>query len=592
MDLKKFFSELKRRNVYKVAITYAITSWLLAQIIALAADTFGAPDWVTKIVFVVLVIGFPIALILAWAFEMSPQGMIRTSSSTAQVNPYQVNKKKSFASNLIIGILAVALIGQFAYNKYSVKTPLLVTNIEKTIAVLPFINLSNDPNQEYFSDGMMEEILKHLVKIKKLKVTSRTSSMQFKMSAKSLKEIGNELGVRYLLEGSVRKYEDEVRISTQLIEVESDMNLWSKSYDRKLVDIFSIQSDIAKNVAAELSMVLSPREIEQIDKRGTENLEAYNFYLKGRHFFHQRTQGSEKLKKCVEYFEKSLSLDPSYAIAYAGLADALMQLAWREWDFDPLNASERITKAKDYVRKALEIDPNLAEAQAVLGFITCFFDWQWEEGGKILEKAIELSPNYSTAHQYYSEYLSVTRQTDAARVEINKAIELNPFSMQLHFLSSVYYYNQQKFGEALIEVLKVKELDNNFSLYWNLFYIYWEQGKEEKAIQQLKHLWSVDSYLVEHIKFLDDIYSKNGMNGVIKWWMSFEENRNPNGPHYIAMNYGAIGENELALEYLERAFELGGPNLPSMKNNRMFASIQSNPRFISMLEQMGLVEEK
>ena len=290
---------------------------------------------------------------------------------------------------------------------------------------------------------------------------------------------------------------------------------------------------------------------------------------------------------------KSLSLDPSYAMAYAGLADAHMHLAWREWNFDHLNASERITKAKEYIRKAQEIDPNLAETQAVLGYITCMFDWQWEEGGKILEKAIELSPNYSTAHQYYAEYLQVTRQSDAARVEINKAMELNPFSMILHGISSGFYYNEQKLDEALIEVLKVKELDNNnFNLYWNLFYIYREQGKEEKAIQQLKHLWSMDSYLVEHIKFLDDIYSKNGMNGVIKWWMSFEENKNPNNPHYIAMNYGAIGENELALEYLERAFELGGPNQPSINNNRMFASIRSNPRFISMLEQMGLVEEK
>ena len=166
MDLKKFFSELKRRNVYKVAITYAIVAWLILQIGSVVFETIKTPEWVMQVLLFFVVIGFPIALILAWAFEMSPQGMIRTSSSTARVNPYKADKKKSFASNLVIGILAIALIGQFAYNKYSVKTPLLVTNMEKTIAVLPFINLSNDPNQEYFSDGMMEEILKHLVKIK------------------------------------------------------------------------------------------------------------------------------------------------------------------------------------------------------------------------------------------------------------------------------------------------------------------------------------------------------------------------------------------------------------------------------------------
>jgi tetratricopeptide (TPR) repeat protein len=374
--------------------------------------------------------------------------------------------------------------------------------------------------------------------------------------------------------------------------VETDINLWSQSYDRKLVDIFDIQSEIAKNVASELSMILSPTEIEQIDKRGTKNLEAYNFYLQGRHFFHRRTDGYEELKKSIEYFEKSLAIDTLYAVAYAGLADANFLLAWRDSNVSSLNGSERVTNTKEYVRKALEIDPNLGEAHAVLGMMTCYFDWEWVEGGKILEKAIEISPNYSTAHQYYSEYLDAIRQSDAARLEINKALDLNPLSITLLQISSSHYFNEQKLDEALREVLKAKELDSNQPVvYWKMFHIYKEQGKEEKAIQQLKHLWSMDSSLAKHIKLMDDIYAENGMNGVVKWWMSFEENKNPNNPHYIAMNYAVIGEDKLALDWLERAFDLGGLHLPGMNNNRMFKNIRSDPRFISMLDRMGLVRE-
>ena len=179
------------------------------------------------------------------------------------------------------------------------------------------------------------------------------------------------------------------------------------------------------------------------------------------------------------------------------------------------------------LQKALEINSNLAEAYTVLGMMTCFFDWQWEEGRKILEQAIELSPNFSVARQYYSEYLDATQQTDAARVQINKALVLNPLSIMQLQLSSGYYFSEGKFDEALNEVLKAKDLNsNNPGVYWVMFHIYKEQGKEGKAMQQLKHLWAMDSSKVEHIEFLDDVYAKNGMNTVVNWWMGFEEKKN------------------------------------------------------------------
>ncbi len=286
MDLKKFFSELKRRNVYKVALTYAIVAWLLIQIASVVLDAIKSPEWVMQVFLFFMAIGFPIALILAWAFEMSPQGMIRTSSSASQVNPYKAGKKKPFTSNLIIGILIFALIGQFAYNKYSVNSPFSVTKLEKTIAVLPFHN--DSPNEEnlYFCNGMVEEILNSLQKISDLKVKSRTSIEKYRNLSRNLKIIAKELDVNYVLEGSVRKLGEDLRITVQLINAQTGNHLWSETYDGNYTQkIFDFQADIAKKIAASLDAIITPKEEKDINKIPTKNLEAHNLYLNGRFFW-------------------------------------------------------------------------------------------------------------------------------------------------------------------------------------------------------------------------------------------------------------------------------------------------------------------
>jgi len=456
MDLKKFFFELKRRNVYKVALTYAITSWILAQIVALAADTFGAPDWVTKIVFVILVIGFPIALILAWAFEMSPTGMIRTSSSAAQTNPSQANKKKPFAIYLIIGILAVALIGQFAYNKYAVKKQVLATNMEKTIAVLPFHNDSSNEENLYFCNGMVEEILNSLQKISELEVKSRTSVEKYRNPSRNLKLIAKELDVNYILEGSVRKSGDDLRITSQLINAQTGNHLWSETYDGKYSErIFEFQTDIAKKIAGSLNAIITPTEEERINKIPTSNIVAYDLILKAReeHRKYWNSGDTLSLNKAELLYDKVMKLDPEYAPSWIYKGSIYFD---RRGLTDDYFKESYLDSVIWYCDKALSYDSNSDHAYLLRGMA-------YHSRGEI-DKAIE---NYK------------------------KALELNRndhevLRMTLWMLGSIYMYKNE-FSKAIPLLEEAATLGKKSNSFKNLMlsrlgmaYIHLGEFKEAK----------------------------------------------------------------------------------------------------------------
>jgi tetratricopeptide (TPR) repeat protein len=405
--------------------------------------------------------------------------------------------------------------------------------------------------------------------------------MQYRNTEKTSPQIAEELGVAFLLEGGVQTVGGKVRINAQLIDAVQDKHVWSENYDRELADIFAIQSEIAQKIASQLKAVLTPQEIEQIDKQRTDNLEAYNSYLMGRYFWNKRTEQS--LKKSVEYFEQALAADPEYALAHAGLADAYLILVWRVW----LPKEEGLPMAKEHAIKALEIDPNLGEAHATLGSIV-LLEWQWQEAETELLKAIELNPNYATGRQYYSEYLHATGQPEEARKQINLALELDPLSLVIHGVSSSQYYNEGELDMALKENLKVLEFDQNRAgPYWKMFIIYREQGRDEEAFKHLKKSWSLNGSQ-EYAELTEDIYAKTGIDGVIRWWMDEEVNKSPNNPVFIAWHYAILGEKDLALGWLERAFELHSNLLVGLKGDRTFESLRSEPGFIALLEKMGL----
>jgi TolB-like protein len=445
---------------------------------------------------------------------------------------------------------------------------------------LPFANLSNDPEQEYFSDGIVEAILDHLFKIGELKVTSGTSTKRYKSTELSVKEIGRELGVSSILEGSVEKIGNNVRVIAQLIDARTDVHLWSETYDRNISDIFSIQSEVAQNVARELKATLTSKEKGQIEKNQTNNMEAYNLYLRGRFFWNQRSEGGQK--KSIEYFEKSVALDPDYALAYAGLADAYFILTYYGWLSNP----EGYIKAKEYALRALEIDKNLAEAHASLGWLLFWGEWKWEDARKELKLAIELNPNYANAHQYYSELLDILRENEEAREQINMALELDPLSPAMNTNNAIYFYHEGNLKKSLEVCRRLEEIDNpKYSgVYWDYFPIYWRYGENVKAVEALQKSLPGDTLTIK------EVYNKSGINGIFNWLIEKELNKSKPNPWLLASLYSRQGKNEEALNWLEEALKENLTILPYINNDPDFDNVRSEPRFQAIIKKMGLSE--
>src|SRR4029450_4893844 len=360
--MNSFFHELKQRKVYRVALGYAVVAWLVVQIASTVLPTFHVPEWVLQALTVMVALGFPVALVLAWAFDVTPSGVEKTSEGVGTV---AARNRRNVWLLAVVGLLIAALaIGSYwlwhpwrnasaaklvttstASESPTVARPALP---EKSVAVLPFDNLSRDPDNAYFAEGIQEEILTRLAKIAGLKVISRTSTQRFQSKPGNLAEIAKQLGVANILEGSVQKAADHVRVNVQLINALTEEHLWADTYDRKLTDIFAVESEIAKSIADTLNAKLTGAEARAIAKHPTENPEAHELYLKGRFFWNKRT-GTD-LKTAIQYFNQAIEKDPNYALAYAGLADAYALLP----AYGAASSSETFPRAEAAAKKALE----------------------------------------------------------------------------------------------------------------------------------------------------------------------------------------------------------------------------------------------
>jgi TolB-like protein len=499
-----------------------------------------------------------------------------------QVFETKSSPKKNLKTKIIAGsliLLAVIVLGYFIVPKLfkpSVK-------LEKSIAVLPFKNLSSDEEQLWFSDGITDVIISQLSKISDLRVLGRTSTLKYRDEQKTISEIGAELGVNFIIEGTVQRQENKIRISVQLIRVLNENHIWSDIYDREWKDIFEIQSDIAQRIAGELKTVLTPKEKELIEKPQTQNPEAYNLYLQGRFFWNKRSE--DGFKKSVEYFEKSIAEDPDYALAYSGLADAYFKQAW--WGWSP--RLEGYARAKELVLRALDIDRNLAEAHSTLGDILCWSEWKWEEARKELIYAIELNQNYAIAHSNYSELLDILGQDEEARLQINLALGLDPLFPMLHATSAVFYYHEGKFKESMNECLKIQELDPDYiSAYWICFYVYVRMGNDLKAVEELQKIMQKDTLNIRNVTIVKEVYSKSGINGLLNWLNELQFNYLP--PFTLARNYAMLDKKEEALDLLEKALKGNFPYIPRINNDPDFNNLRSDPRFQEIIDKMGLSE--
>lgn len=460
MKIKAFIDELKRRNVFRVATAYAIAGWLIIQVFATIAPQLGFPDWIAPLVTTLVLIGFPLALIFAWAFELTPEGIQK--SNDVEITESVTASTGKTLNRIIISVLSVALIFLLTERIFFAESTLLEKDqleAEKaSIAVLPFVNMSSDEENEYFSDGLSEELLNAIAKVEDMQVAGRTSSFKFKGQNENLKLIGEELGVSNILEGSVRKDGSRLRITAQLIRVEDGFHIWSETYDRELTvsDIFDIQEEISRHVLEELKVRLLPEEDAQLSSRPTQDIEAYEAYLRGKQLL--RNRQPEEIKEAIEHFNRAITMDPGFALAYAERAIAYHQLSFYGNDLSYPEAKPLIRQSAE---QALALDSELGMAHAAMAR-SYFNDLDISKTIASYEKAIELEPNNAMILMWYAGIIGNTEPEKEIEL-YEKAIELDPLHPLL--LSRMMTINHRKGDmEAAISLYeKNVRLNPNYS---------------------------------------------------------------------------------------------------------------------------------
>jgi len=585
VKIDNFFAELKRRNVYKVAVAYAVVAWLLLQAASIFLPAFDAPPWVMKIFIIVIIFGFPVALILSWAFEITPEGIKLESEIEPSKSVTRRTGRKIVAVTIALAVVAAGL---FVYQLVRSKSdtpgaPITAVIANKSIAVLPFDNLSRDPDNAYFCEGVQDEILTRLAKVADLKVISRTSTQHFKSTPDNLPQIAKQLGVAHILEGSVQKASDQVRVNVQLINALTDAHLWADTYDRKLTDIFAVESDIAKTIAETLQARLSGSEKSLIAKTPTVNPGAYELYLKGRFFWNKRT--GDDLRKSIDYLKQAIAKDPGYALAYAALADSYGILRF----YGGASPDESIVPAAAAANKALELDDSLAEAHASLGLIATE-ELELHRGVSELERAVQLNPNYATAHHWLSLALTALGQSDRSVAELKRALELDPLSMVINADLSIGYLYARRYDEAEAQARKTLEIDpRSFLAHYYLGMALQLKGRLKEAIPEFQKAVELnhDPY---SMSMLVQGYARNGQTDEARKLLARlnEMAKSAQVPEYaFALAYTSLGEKDRAIEALEHGFAGGNKSyLFLLPGDPLLDDLRGDPRFEALVKKI------
>ncbi len=486
-----FIKELKRRNVIRVAIAYAVAAWILIEITATTFPVLKLPDWSVTLVTVLVLIGFPLALIFAWAFELTPEGLKREHEVDRSESITHITGRK--LDFIIIGVMAVAiayfLADKFVWVDEEPATTIAVSEERPSVAVLPFANRSANQDDVFFVDGIHDDLLSHISKIGSIKIISRTSVLQYRDTTKTIPQIAKELGVATVLEGGVQRAGEQVRINVQLIDARTDEHLWSEIYDRQLsaANIFTIQSEIATAIAEALQATLSPEEQDRLKAAPTENLAALEAYFHGKQRMAKRT--SRALAEAVEYFQQAIELDPDFALAYVGLADSYqLQVI-----VSGLPQKEMFSKVEPAIDKALELDDQLGEVYTTLGF---FQDRKRDLAAAevAFKRALELNPNYATAHHWYGSLLARLGRSEEALARLRKAQELDPLSAIINMAVGYRLGSLGRFDEELAQYKKVIEIDPAFPRAYEMIGdIYWVvSGQLDEAVAWYRQAFALD----------------------------------------------------------------------------------------------------
>jgi adenylate cyclase len=461
----------------------------------------------------------------------------------------------------------------------------------RRIVILPFLNISPDPNDAYFADGLTEELTVRLSSISGLRVIARTSAMRFKSAGKGVREIGNELRAGTVLEGSVRKAANKLRVTAQLIDASSEEHLWAQTYDRELEDVFAIQTEVAQHVVDALKTRMLGEEREHIERKSTRDIGAYTLYLKGRYYWNERSR--DALEKAIKYFEEATRRDPGFALAYSGLTDSYIVLVGHGY----LTPSDGYPKAKDAARKAIELDETLAEAHTSLGSILSH-EWDWPGADREFTMALKANPNYATAHHWYSIHLMTVGRLDEAIKEVKNAEEVDPLSPMIHTYAGQLYFYARQYDAAIEELGKALELDPDFvPAHGNRADLYLVKSMFDEALAELKWLLpalppTMGPMLEAHFKSY--VYAMSGRTEeakriILQCEEKIEHERDKDMDQNIMTNFAIIhsrlGDKDRALEWLRRCFEVRAISPYEVKLNPQFDEINSDPRFDDLMKR-------
>lgn len=561
--LAHFLSELRRRRVFRVAIAYVVVAWSVVQIAVNIFPPLHLPEWTITLVIVMSGLGFPLALVLAWAFNITPDGVVCTGSDA---------ESESSVPPLPPGGLAMApsAVDEDAY------TP-------RSIVVLPFLNLSPDGHGEYLSDGMAEELINELARIDGLRVVARTSSFAFKGQAVDVREIGKRLGVESVLEGSVREAGDQLRISAQLIDARSGHHIWSEIYKQKVDDIFSVQEEISKTIVQKLRLHQFGGALSNTSPR---NLAAYTLYLQGRYFWNRRTEAG--LKRAAELFEQAIDADSTYAQAYTGLADAHLILM----DYGLVAPREAFPPAKEAADRAVELDPALAEAHTALALVRQF-EWNWNSAEAEFRRSLTLNPNYVVARHRYALFLAWMGRSDEAIREIRVAQELDPLSLIV--ISSVGWilYYARSYNAAIEECRHALDLDPNFApAHLVLGVAALQAGRYSEAAATLEDAVRLSGESPGILPFLGLTYGRIGRRAEAEEVLTrLQEKASSSAyvsPYFMAIAHLGVGDWTAGLSCMEQAFEERAPQLSYLVADPIFDTLQSEARFQRLITRLGL----
>ena len=623
-----FIEELKRRNVIKASISYVIIAWAVLQAVDILFPMFEIPDVFQKGIFITLIIGFPAFVIFAYVFESTPTGFKRTESVAPEKSIHKETSQK--LNRYIIGGLIVAVLLLVADRQFDLAENITGESEARvdmsSIAVLPFENLSG-PDDEYFTAGVTEDILTHISRIKDLRVLSRFTLKEYDRSGKTIKQVGQELGVGYVLTGSIRRAGDDLRISCQLVEIETEQETWAQNFDKEMIDVFAIQNEVATEVASYLKANLTEEEKAQLSDRRTDNLVAYNYYLKGREEWNK--YNPEAAKRALTYFEQALKLDPNFADAYSGMADAIGSLIdYRLGDFDSL-----LEKRKSFAEKAVKLNPNSEEAHMAMANIYNHLS-DWELMNAHAELALKINPNYERALAIKSFFYAVSDRLDKSILAQKEILSVNPIRWQTWNNMASDYTKLGMYNEAEQAFEKAIKLNpDNQQILYGIVLLQIRKNEFKKAKNTIRVLANLQDEAIFNIESACDLsmlfdqelamtYANEALShpdfdtleiytvslniGRVLWakgkidsakyWLDpimeshkkSVENGNTNiiYRYNLMQNHAIRGETDEALKWMREDLDLGDLELVWLNRDPTLDNIRDEPRFKAMIQEI------